>query len=255
MDNQPKTHNKSMNRTIDYSVIIPAFNEEELLAQTLSHLNKAAASQKLNGEVIVVDNNSTDRTREIAERYGTKVIFEPVRQISRARNTGACAANGRYLIFLDADTVISAALFITALSNLEAGCHCGGGALIHFDTPLPFLAGRLVRFWNWLSRTKNLAAGSFIYCLTSGYKEVGGFSEEIFAAEEIIFSRQLTAWGKRKGLPFTIISEYPVITSSRKFHWFSSLQITLLLFMFIVFPFALRSRKLCGFWYNRPENR
>ena len=239
---------------IEFSVIIPAYNEEKLLPRTLSHLHKAMQSLKYTGEVIVVDNNSTDGTAEIARQHDATVVFEPFRQISRSRNTGGRTATGKFLIFLDADTMVSANLLTTALNSLHNGTHCGGGTLIHFDTPLPFLASRLVRMWNWLSKVKNLAAGSFVYCLSDGFQEIGGFSEKIYAGEEIFFSRQLTAWGKKKGLRFQVISAHPVITSGRKFHWFSSLQIALLLVFLTFFPWALRNRNLCGFWYNRPDN-
>jgi glycosyltransferase involved in cell wall biosynthesis len=244
----------SEENNIEYSVVIPAYNEEELLLRTLVHLKKAMEMQKQKGEIIVVDNNSTDRTPAIAQKEGVKLTFEPFRQISRARNAGARSAHGKFLIFLDADTIMSNQLLTTALNNLINGTHCGGGTLIHFDTPLPFFAGKLVFFWNWLSKAQNLAAGSFVYCLSEGFQAIGGFSEKIYASEEIFFSRQLSAWGKTKGLKFSIIPNYPVITSSRKFHWFSSLQIALLLSLLTVFPWALRNRRLCGFWYNRPEN-
>ena len=109
---------------IDYSVIIPAYNEEALLENTLEVLQKAMAEIPLSGEIIVTDNNSTDRTAEIAKSAGAKVVFEPINQISRARNTGAKHAEGRYLIFIDADTQTPTKLLQTALSNLESGKCC-----------------------------------------------------------------------------------------------------------------------------------
>ena len=66
--------------------------------------------QKINdfkGEVLVVDNNSSDQTASVAKSQKVKVVFEPINQISRARNTGARSARGRFLVFLDADTQIS----------------------------------------------------------------------------------------------------------------------------------------------------
>jgi len=80
---------------IDYSVIVPAFNEEAFLGHTLDALRQAMATVSLHGEVIVTDNNSTDTTAEIAAASGAKVVFEPVNQISRARNAGARQAAGR----------------------------------------------------------------------------------------------------------------------------------------------------------------
>ena len=90
--------------SIDYSVIIPAFNEEAFLPQTLNYLQESMSRIDEQGEVIVVDNNSSDRTADIAREYGTQLVFEAVNQISRARNAGAKIAQGEYLIFLDADT-------------------------------------------------------------------------------------------------------------------------------------------------------
>ena len=77
---------------IDYSIIIPAYNEEEYLPRTFTSLKKAMnALNGFNGEVVVTDNNSTDRTAAIAEESGARVVFEEHRQIARARNTGAVA--------------------------------------------------------------------------------------------------------------------------------------------------------------------
>lgn len=102
---------------IDYSIIIPAYNEEALLANTLEVLHKTMAEIPLSGEIIVTDNNSTDRTPEIAKAVGAKVVFEPINQISRARNTGAKHAEGRYLVFIDADTLAPPGPFANRLEQ------------------------------------------------------------------------------------------------------------------------------------------
>ena len=237
---------------IRYSVIIPAYNEETLLPDTLAGLKSAMATVPFQGEVIVVDNDSTDNTAEIARKCGARVIFEPFRQIAKARNSGARSARGPFLIFLDADTFVPPPLLQKALSLLEGGMTCGGGTLLKFDSELPFLADKLVGLWNWLSRTNKLAAGSFIFCLAQTFFDSGGFDEKTFAGEEVFLSRRIKSWGKKHKLLFIILEDDPVITSGRKFHWYSSLQVSLLLLLFTFFPFALRSRSLCRFWYNRP---
>lgn len=242
----------SQDKDIYYSVIIPAYNERSFLADTLANLQLAMKTVPSLGEIIVVDNDSTDNTAEIARNYGARVVFEPFRQIARARNSGARAANSSFLVFLDADTVLPPVLLSQALKLLASGTCCGGGTLLNFDTPLPFLADRLVRFWNWLSKTNRLAAGSFIFCLARAFFKIGGFDEKTYAGEEISLSRRISAWGKKHNQVFTILEEHPVITSGRKFHWYSSLQIAMLLLLFSIFPFALRSRSLCRFWYTRP---
>jgi len=243
----------SISSDLVYSVIIPAYNEEELLPATLSSLHLAMNSLPHKGEIIVVDNNSTDNTKNVAKKHGSTVIFEPFRQIARARNSGAKAAKSNFLIFLDADTILPPQLLQKAISLLEEGRYCGGGTLIGFDSELPFVAGNLVKFWNWISQTGKLAAGSFIFCLSSGFHNIGGFDEQVYAGEEIFFSRKIKAWGKKNNLLFNIINDCKVITSSRKFNWYSSIQIILLLMLFTVFPFALRNRSLCNFWYRRPN--
>ena len=237
---------------ISYSVIIPAYNEEVFLPDTLAGLHMAMKSVPSSGEIIVVDNNSSDMTAEVARKCGAKIVFEPFRQIAKARNSGAQAAKSAFLIFLDADTILPPPLLNEALALLESGSYCGGGTLLNFDSQLPFMADMLVKFWNWLSKTNKLAAGSFIFCLAQGFFEIGGFDEKTYAGEEIFLSRRMSTWGKKHNLLFTILDDYPVITSSRKFQWYSSLQIARLLLLFTVFPFALRRRSLCRFWYNRP---
>jgi glycosyltransferase involved in cell wall biosynthesis len=238
---------------IDYSLIIPAYNEEAFLPDTLEGLKRALETAELNGEIIVVDNNSTDKTADVARQHGAAVIFEKVNQISRARNAGARNSRGRYLVFLDADTVISPGLLQEALRNLENNNCCGGGSTVKPDKNLAPFYQKGMDLWNWVSVKFGVAAGSFIYCLREGFEEVGGFSEKVYVGEEIWFSKNCKRWGKSKGMTFRIIDHAPVITSTRKLDWFSKPRIFLIIFLIIFFPFALRYRSFCGLWYHRPE--
>src|ERR1043165_7548987 len=73
------------------SFVIPAFNEERLIGETLRHVKQGAEALENRGcscEIIVCDNNSKDRTAEIARAAGATVVFEPINQIARARNRG-----------------------------------------------------------------------------------------------------------------------------------------------------------------------
>ncbi len=237
-----------------YSVIIPAFNEEALLPRTLEAVKAAMAAVQNPGEIVVVDNNSKDRTGAVAEAHGARVVFEPVNQISRARNAGGRAARGDYLIFIDADTVVSAGLLRTALLNLEEKGVCGGGSTMQFEAAGNPKSEGVIRVWNDISRRFRLAAGCFVYCRRDGFLETGGFSENVYAGEEIFFSRRYRAWGRRRGMVFRIIEDFLVVTSSRKLVWFSPLQLYGMLAVFMVFPFAVRSRRLCWLWYRRPRS-
>ncbi|MCB1089620.1 MAG: glycosyltransferase, partial [Verrucomicrobiae bacterium] len=204
--------------------MIPAFNEEAYLPATLASVRAAMASVELPGEVIVVDNASTDRTAEVARAHGAdRVVFEPVNQIARARNAGARAAapESRFLVFLDADTHLSGPLLRQALDHLVAGDTCGGGAVTVADQPMPFYVERLLALWNWSARILGMAAGSYVWCLREGFEAAGGFDESVYAGEEVWFSKRLRRWGKRRKLKFRVLSHPPIVTSGRKSVWFS----------------------------------
>ena len=155
---------------VNISVIIPAFNEEKLLPATLRSINAARAAFTALGwssEVVVCDNNSTDRTADFARAAGARVVFEPVNQISRARNTGAAAATGDWLIFVDADSQPSPELFAAVAAEIRKGGCLAGGSTVRLEGRYP-LASLVVVGWNCLSRLRRWAAGSFIFFLLSG---------------------------------------------------------------------------------------
>ena len=96
------------------SVVLPAFNEEKLLPAALAAVKAASSAFTARGwewECVVCDNNSTDGTSAVARAAGATVVFEPVNQIGRARDAGARAATGEWLVFIDADSTPSAELF------------------------------------------------------------------------------------------------------------------------------------------------
>jgi hypothetical protein len=114
----------------------------------------------------------------------------------------------------------------------------GGGCLIEFDYMPPSVVF-LVRFWSLLSLAFGWAAGSFVFCRTDAFRETGGFSEELYAAEEIDLSRKLTAWGKAHGLTFVILRDQPHISSGRKAVLYSFKE----LFFGVILKGALSPRK------------
>lgn len=235
-----------------YTVIVPAFNEAEFLPATLDALAVAMGRISMPGQVVVVDNNSTDDTARVASQSGARVVFEPVNQISRARNAGAAVANTPFLVFIDADTQVSGELLGAALQRLSSGTDCGGGSTLVFDQ-IPPRAEIMVRTWTWISRRMRLAAGSFVFCLAEGFEDVGGFSEAVYASEEIWFSRDLKKWGRARGLGFEVLDIAPVVTSGRKLEWFSPMRLATQTLVLTFLPFLVRFRSMCGIWYNRPK--
>lgn len=238
-----------MSKEIDYSIIIPAYNEEEWLEDTLSSLLSSIDKIPEKGEVIVVDNNSTDRTAAIAEEMGVKVIFEPVNQIARARNAGAKASKGRNLIFLDADSKAPLVVLSRALELLKSGRCCGGGALLVFDDESPKFGNTIANIFGIIQRKAKIAAGSFVFCSKTAFDSIGGFNERVFASEEIWFSRDLKRFGRERNMRFEVITEERIITSGRKLK--TPLHIISVIFLGLVFPFMIFFRPLCWLWYRR----
>ena len=231
-----------------YSVIIPAYNEEKWLHKSLNALQKAMSTIDMRGEIIVTDNNSSDKTSEVAQNYNAQVIFEPKNQISRARNTGAKIAKGQYLIFLDADTIISSEILQTALNNLKSGTCCGGGALVTADIFKGTYTQKILNFWTAIATKYQIAAGCFIYCLRDAFEDIYGFNEKLYASEEIWFSRSLKKWGGKHKMSFNLINS-KIITSSRKLN--HPIRLIIATAMAIILPFSIYSRTLCWFWYKR----
>lgn len=235
------------------SIIIPAFNEERLLGRTLAAVNAAlSAFGKLGWEsqIIVCDNNSTDRTAEIARAAGATVVFEPVNQIARARNTGAAAATGEWLVFVDADSLPDAALFADVAEQIQAGRCLAGGSTLRLEGNHRF-ANLVTRVWNWKSRQRRWLAGSFIFCEAAAFRKIGGFSHEMFAGEELDLSFRLAEFGRETNRELVILHRHPLLTSDRKVRLYSRRE-HLRFMLRVVFnqKRTLRNREACHAWYD-----
>ena len=89
---------------VDLTILMPCLNEEENIAFSIEQAQSYLRKQNLNGEILVVDNNSTDRSAEIAEESGARVIKENRRGYGRALRTGLKNAEGNVIIFGDCDS-------------------------------------------------------------------------------------------------------------------------------------------------------
>lgn len=236
----------------DYSIIVPAYNEAIELPRTLPAIQEAMKGVKAKGQLIVVDNNSTDDTAAIARRHGAQVVFEPINMIAKARNAGAKAAAGNTLIFIDADTTPTAELLNTALDEMKKPDCVGGGAVVALDPPPNWLTCRLASCWNLISRLLGYPAGCFVFCRKEAFDDVEGFAENLYASEEIWLARRLKRWGKTQHpKQRTRVLPIPIATSSRKMD--SGPKMYGMLLLMLVFPFAVRFKSLCGYWYKRED--
>lgn len=243
------------NDPLNYSIIVPAYNEEALIVSTIEAIKMAMVAVPQSGELIVVDNGSTDATSELAKQHGAIVVHEPVQQISRSRNAGAKAALGRYLMFIDADTQLTGGILQEALSHLSGNRFCGGGVLICVPKELNWQPRFYIHLWNRLSRMMRWSAGCCFYCRKDALEAVGGFDETVYASEEIGLCRRLKRWGKKHDMGWHIITSQSIVTSMRKLEWYNAYQLMLPLLTIAIFPFAVRSKRFCYLWYDRPKSK
>lgn len=240
--------------SVRFSVVVPAWNESAQIDETLQALKSALAHQHFEGEIIVVDNNSTDDTAEKAHNADVRVVFEPINQIARARNTGAKASVAAWLVFVDADSILKPELLSAALDALESGAVIGGGSTVQMDRELSGLPKLTLRFWNWWSVKSSTAAGCFIYCDKQAFESVGRFDERIYAAEELHLSKKLRKLARQRGQEFRILRHAPIVSSARKIDWYSPWQVVKQVLLLLI-PYATRSRMMCYFWYDRSNIR
>lgn len=235
------------------SIVVPAFNEERLLGASLAQIKSAADSFKKIGwetELIVCDNNSTDRTAEIARASGATVVFEPVNQIARARNSGAAAATGDWLFFVDADSQPSAELFADAAGAIQSGKYLAGGATVQMDET-KFALHVVIALWNWTSRLKKWMSGAFIFVEAAAFRQIGGFSRELFATEELDLSNRLKQLARTTGRKIVILHRHPIKTSARKLKLYTLREILNQFVRAIFCPRrTLTSREATFYWYD-----
>jgi len=235
------------------SIVIPAFNEDRLIERCLHSVAASLAAHIKPGftsETIVVDNNSTDNTASLAKQAGAQVVFEPINQIGRARNAGAAVATGDWLLFLDADSVLSPELLGDILYVIKSKTYVGCGSTLSMPG-LPWWASGILRFWTQISIRLHWAAGALFVCRRDAFVEVGGFSQELYALEEIDLSKRIRTWGRQHQLKFTILTAHPLDTSPRKISLYSAGEIAgQILRMLLNRRRTLTDKKYLSVWYD-----
>lgn len=225
------------------SFIVPAYNEERLLGATLDALHAAGRATGEPYELVVVDDASTDRTAIVAQVHGAVLVTAAHRQIAAARNSGARNANGELFIFVDADTIVNAAVVRSAVEALRGGA-AGGGAAVEFDGAVPLYARLLMPVLVRLFRAARLAAGCFLFCTRDAFVAVGGFDEAFYGAEELVMSRALERHGR-----FVVLRQV-VITSGRKLRTHSVREVLMVIGRLALRgPKALKQRQGMELWY------
>jgi glycosyltransferase involved in cell wall biosynthesis len=196
---------------MDLSVVIPAFNEERFIADTVNSIT-SRVPPRYGCEVIVVDHGSTDRTVDLARSAGATVIDgSGVKTIAALRNLGVGQATGRILVFIDADITLTPAWTdniggVVESLDREPRQICGS------HPGMPETASPLVRRW-FEPKAMEVAPthiGSCHLIITrSLFAEIGGFPEDQETSEEFLLCHRARKAGARiVGVPALAITHH-----------------------------------------------
>ncbi|MEX0617111.1 MAG: glycosyltransferase [Candidatus Woykebacteria bacterium] len=209
MNSELKTHHPHI------SVVIPAFNEEKYLPKCLESLRSQDYPND-NYEIIVVDNNSTDGTVKVAEKYGARVIGCQVQGVSVSRQAGGQAAFGEIIAGTDSDTIVAPnwlsiiekSFKDPKVAAITAGAEFHSTGLINktlakygfpFFMQLQFLLGKP-------------ALNGFSFAIKKEtFDKIGGFNLKLASAEDVDLGIRASKEGKVLYVP-----ELKVYTSARR---------------------------------------
>ena len=200
------------------SVVIPAYNEEKYLPATLNIISARLADLGYASEIIVVDNESSDKTAAIAVGFGAQIVSESVHIISKVRNTGAGAARGDILIFIDADTHIPPGLFEKVAESMKDEKCFGGAVSVEYGELKRGWLKYYLLGWKFWEKFVNAKQGATQYCRSAVFDEIRGFDENIFVGEDIEFYWRLSKYSRMRGGYLNFITQPKVITSARRFN-------------------------------------
>ena len=226
------------------SFVVPAHNEQSCLGRTLEAIHDSARSLNQPYEIVVVDDASTDATDKVAREHQATVVSVNHRQIAATRNSGARAASGERLFFVDADTTINSKVVASAMRAMDNGA-AGGGAPPRFEGIVPLFA-RLLLWWvNFFMRLAGITGGACMFCTREAFRATGGFDERLFGAEDAAF-----AWAIKQEGPFVVLWRY-VHTSGRRVRGMGGLQMLTALVRMAFFPSMLKKREAVSkIWYD-----
>jgi cellulose synthase/poly-beta-1,6-N-acetylglucosamine synthase-like glycosyltransferase len=169
----------------EVSIVMPAYNEEESILQTLSSLSDSTTKRSV--EIIVVDNNSKDATNALATGAGATCVRETTQGITPARNRGLREARGKYILNADADSIyppdwIEEMVKPLAASETKAALTYGRFAFIPVGSTgrgTYFFYEYMAEFTRWINKTFREEAVN-VYGFNSGFRRLQGLEVEGF---------------------------------------------------------------------------
>ena len=198
-------------REPEISFVVPAYNEEALLPRCLEAIAAEIARSDCAAEIVVVDNASTDRTREVALTMpGVRLVEERERGLVPARRAGHRAARGALIANVDADTIVPEGWLDRTMAEFAADPGLVGlsGPYIYYDSPrkvraaaacfyrCAFVAYLVVRF---VMHAGSMMQGGNFVVRRDALEQAGGFDSEFrFYGEDTDLARRLSKVGAVK---------------------------------------------------------
>ena len=222
-----------MTTGLRYSVVVPAYNEQEYLPRLLSSLQAARAAYREGSEaieLIVADNQSTDATAAVGRSFGCRIASVSKRCIAAARNGGASLARGHVLAFIDADSEVHPETFNAIDDILAAGNIVGGATGVRFERSSAGIRmlSLVLTSIAWTFGAPKTYCG-VVFCLRHDFEELHGYDEGRMFAEDADFLLRLRRLGRNRGQRLNRQRVAPALFSMRKFdqqgdwHYFSML--------------------------------
>ena len=171
------------------SFIVPAHNEQAYLPRTLRAIHEAARAAGLPYEIVVANDASTDATAEVAQANGARVVSVNHRQIAATRNSGARAALGERLFFVDADTTINARAVAEGLRAMDKGAVGGGGPVwLGKGEVVPLYIRAISGLQVVLAKAGGITGGAFLFCTGEAFRATADSMSACFGPRKAISS-------------------------------------------------------------------
>jgi cellulose synthase/poly-beta-1,6-N-acetylglucosamine synthase-like glycosyltransferase len=189
------------------TVVVPVRNGEQTIQQLLESLQKLDYDRN-KVEVIVVDGNSTDKTREIVKKYPVNLVVEKKKGLNLARNIGIKCSNGEIIAFTDADCIVPPNWITKIVENFKdpkVSCVGGSAKALENDFISQYADNSIVRLMPFFTKREELEkvkpffrhpAGCNMAFRRKVAEEVGYFDENIqYGFDEVEFADRICRAG------------------------------------------------------------